>query len=262
MTQTADQLAAQLYDQSMTDWPGEVDFYARLCSAAAERGGKVLDVACGTGRLALRLASPRLEMTALDSSAEMLSIARAKAGHLPGLRWVQADMRSFDLGQTFALAFVAAHSFQFLLTPEDQMDCLACLRRHLDPGAILVIHLDHQDPHWLADVVEGRGDPAPLMLELAPGRRIRASRAWTLERATQTAFVTTRWEELDGSGGVIQTWTRGPIALHCLFRYEMEHLLARAGFRLQALYGDFTGGALEDSSTEMIFLAQRHRDPG
>jgi hypothetical protein len=40
MTHTADQLAAALYDQSMADWPGEVDFYARLCSAASERGGK------------------------------------------------------------------------------------------------------------------------------------------------------------------------------------------------------------------------------
>jgi hypothetical protein len=42
---------------------------------------------------------------------------------------------------------------------------------------------------------------------------------------------------------------------HCFFRYEIEHLLRRAGFQVEALFGDFYRGELTDTSSEMIWLA-------
>ena len=45
-------------------------------------------------------------------------------------------------------------------------------------------------------------------------------------------------------------------SLRYFFRYEVEHLLARCGFRLEALYGDFDGSPLADVSPEMIFVAR------
>ena len=44
--------------------------------------------------------------------------------------------------------------------------------------------------------------------------------------------------------------------LHCVFRFEMEHLLARTGFELEALYGDFSQQELQDTSPEMIWVAR------
>jgi hypothetical protein len=47
------------------------------------------------------------------------------------------------------------------------------------------------------------------------------------------------------------------MALHCVFRFEMEHLLARTGFEIQAMYGDFLKNKLSDNSSEMIWVARK-----
>ena len=54
----------------------------------------------------------------------MLDVAQQKSGGMGNLRWVQGDMRSFDLGERFGLAIIPGHSFQNILTPEDQCACL------------------------------------------------------------------------------------------------------------------------------------------
>jgi len=55
----------------------------------------------------------------------------------------------------------------------------------------------------------------------------------------------------------VQTWARNPMALHCVFRFEMEHLLARTGFEMQAVYSDFFKSQLNDVSSEMIWVAHK-----
>jgi hypothetical protein len=168
-------------------------------------------------------------------------------------------MRSFDLGATFGLAIIPGHSFQNMLTPDDQLACLACIRRHLTPGGVLVVHLDHQDIAWLGGLCTGQKDAVTSVQEVIhprTGRRVRTVKAWSYERSTQTALLTTVWEEIDADGTVVDRWQRGPVPLHCIYRFEMEHLLARVGFAVTALYGDFGRGALTDESSEMVWVAR------
>ena len=62
------------------------------------------------------------------------------------------------------------------------------------------------------------------------------------------------WEAIDEGGGVIRTWEMDPIRLHCAFRFEMEHLLRRAGFSMEAVCGDFFRSELTDQSEQMIWI--------
>ncbi len=71
MTLDAEQLNAELYDVSVPDWPGEIDFYRSLIEPIAAAGGAVLEVACGTGRVTLQLAQSGLRITGVDLSAPM-----------------------------------------------------------------------------------------------------------------------------------------------------------------------------------------------
>lgn len=64
------------------------------------------------------------------------------------------------------------------------------------------------------------------------------------------------WEELDAAGQVADRLDRRPIRLHVVHRFEMEHLLARAGFAVTALYGDFLRGEFQDESSDMIWVAR------
>jgi SAM-dependent methyltransferase len=253
---------AQTYDASVPDWPGEIDFYRELASTAKSAGQAVLELACGTGRVAIRLAESGAKVVGLDLSAAMLAVAREKSRGTSGIRWVEGDMRSFDLGETFGLVIIPGHAFQNLVTPEDQVHCLQSIRRHLAPQGVLVIHLDHQNVGWLGDLRKGKGgvfEEAEQFRHPATGRLIRTSRAWSYEPATQTAIAQTVWEEIDAQGDVVDRHESGPIRLHCVFRFEMEHLFRLAGYKVENVWGDFTGGELHDESEGMVWVA-RPRD--
>jgi SAM-dependent methyltransferase len=261
MSRSHTQLAAELYDLQVPAWPGEIAFYRELAAEAASAGGGVLEVACGTGRVAIRLAQDGARLVGLDISPEMLDVARAGSAGLADVRWVEGDVRAFDLGETFALTILPGHSFQFMLSEEDQVACLECIRRHLAPRGKLVLHLDPPDVAWLGGLCTGQGGgvfgPASEVVDPSTGHRVRTSRAWSYEPSTQTASVVTAWEEIGPDGQILDRWQRGPVRLHSVFRFEVAHLLARTGFEVEALYGDFNRSGFGDASTDMIWLARR-----
>jgi ubiquinone/menaquinone biosynthesis C-methylase UbiE len=260
-TERARAFYAETYDTVVPDWPGEVDFYRRLALAAHSQGQAVLEVACGTGRIAIRLAQEGVDVVGLDFSPAMLAVAREKSVAMDNVRWVQGDMRSFELGETFGLVLIPGHSFQNLNAAADQVACLQSIRRHLVPGGTLVVHLDHQSVSWLGKLTGEQGGALAVtgtFLHPRTGQQIRTSQAWSYEPATQTAISQTVWEALDATGEVTDRWESGPLRFHCVFRFEMQHVLERTGFAVEAVYGDFSCGELQDNSSEMVWVAQSH----
>ena len=131
---------------------GDIAFYDRLAQAA---GGPVLELGCGTGRIALALAQAGLSVTGVDVSAGMLALARRKSERLAAasrcLTFVEADMARLDLGRRFGMAFIAFRSFQHLLTVDEQRATLTGVRRHLRPDGRLALHLFDPRFDLLAD---------------------------------------------------------------------------------------------------------------
>ena len=255
-TQRARHFYAQTYDTVVADWPGEIDFYRALAAETTANGSAVLELGCGTGRVAVRLGEAGARVVGLDLSAAMLAVAHEKRG---AVRWVEGDMRSFDLGEHFGLIIIPGHAFQNLVTIDDQVACLESIQRHLEPDGRLVVHLDHQNLTWLGGLPgeeSGGLEESGSFLHPETGRQIRTLQGWTYEPATQTAIARTEWEEIGDEGQVVGRWDSGPIRLHCVFRFEMAHLLARTGFAVEALYGDFYSRPLRDDSTEMIWVAK------
>jgi len=251
---------AQTYDEAVPDWPGEIDFYRGLAAEVRAIGQSLLEIAVGTGRVAIRLARDGTRTVGLDLSPQMLDVAREKSKDIPNIRYVQADMCDFDLGESFGLAIVTGHAFQNLNTPQEQFDCMGCIYRHLVPGGRLVVHIDHQDFGWLGGLVGEKGgvfEPAEKFVHPKSGNPVRALRAWSYEPATQTAVCTARWEMLDDTGKVVETWQTQPNRLHCIYRFEMEHLFPRAGFVIDEVYGDFHRHPLENKSGNMIWVVHR-----
>ncbi len=257
---TIEQLNAELYDLTTPDWRGEIDFYRDYAKEAKARGQALLEVGCATGRVALRLAPDSVKALGVDSDAARLELAQHKSANVQNVHWRQADMQALDLGETFGLILVTAHSFQSMLTTKDQLACLDSLKRHLAPGGTLILHLDHQDVSWLGDLrrfLGGTFGEAQEFKNPQTRHSFRRENSWTYDPVTQTAAVTTRWTEQDGEERIVQKWETQPKSIHCIFRFEMEHLLARAGFRIEGLYGDFFKNELSNDSTEMIWVVKR-----
>lgn len=252
---------AQTYDVSVSDWPGEIDFYKRLAAESHARGEGVLELACGTGRVAIRLAQEGVDVVGLDLSRPMLEVAREKAMDITNARWIEGDMRSFNLAERFGLIIIPGHAFQNLITPQDQIACLEAVRRHLTPEGQLVVHVDHVELDWLGDLYKSGGSPLKDTGEFihpVTGSRIRARCSWNYKPSEQTAMHQTIWEEVAADGSAASCWETGEVKIHCVFRYEMEHALRRAGFDSLVVLGDFSGGKLADGSSEMIWIAKAH----
>jgi SAM-dependent methyltransferase len=137
---------------------GDIAFYDRLAQAT---GGPVLELGCGTGRIALALAQAGLSVTGVDVSAGMLALARRKSERLAAaasrcLTFVEGDMARLDLGRRFGMAFIAFRSFQHLLTIDEQRATLTGVRRHLRPDGRMALHLF--DPRF--DLLADENPPA------------------------------------------------------------------------------------------------------
>ena len=219
----------------------------------------MLEIACGTGRVALQLARDGINVTGLDLSPEMLEIARGKSADLSNVNWVLGDMRTFDIGARFGYVISPGHPFQFMATPDDQVKCLEQIKKHLVLDGIAVLHVDHQDIRWLADLI-GKRESAffkgKILTHPATGEKFRESSLWSCEPDAQTATCQNNWEKVDESGNVVQTREREPMRFHCPFRFEMEHLLRRVGFSIEAVYGNFDKCDLTDGSPQMIWVAK------
>ncbi|MEH2622813.1 2-polyprenyl-3-methyl-5-hydroxy-6-metoxy-1,4-benzoquinol methylase [Bradyrhizobium sp. AZCC 1719] len=126
-----------LYDLIAPRDPAMERFYVET---ARERGGRVLDLACGSGRLTIPLARSGLRVTGGDLSAKMLERARRSAeAQSVQLDLVQLDMRHFDLkGRTFDTIIVAVNSVLHLHSSDDFRGFFQSVARHLSPKGRLV----------------------------------------------------------------------------------------------------------------------------
>ncbi len=128
-----DEFFASLYD-CINPWSVSDDFYFEQ---AARSGGPVLDLGCGTGALACRLAARKLEVTGVDPSEAMLQIARSRVDG-DKVSWIRADGQSMRLPQRFNFIYMTGHAFQQLLTDEAAVGVLRTAAQHLKDEGIFV----------------------------------------------------------------------------------------------------------------------------
>lgn len=149
-----------LYDRRARDWitdrgrdltPADRTWLGRF-TAGLRPGDRVLDLGCGSGRpMAAALLDQGFAVTGVDAAAALVARARAD---LPAGRFVEGDMRSLDLDQTFE-GLLAWHSL-FHLAPEDQRLALGRLFAHAAPRAVLMFSSGPSEGHAIGD---WRGEP-------------------------------------------------------------------------------------------------------
>ena len=266
-------MSGELYDSFIADYYDEsplvlgrrrdVAFYR---DAVREFGDPVLELGCGTGRIALALAEAGHRVTGLDISGRMLERCTQKRAGLPKetrerVHLVQGDMTRFDLGEKYRVVIIPFRPLQHLLEVEQQISCLESARKHLHAGrrfgerkGRLILDVFQTDAERMHDPVHQKEAPV-TEYTMPDGRHVKiAERVKEFHRAQQRNDVEMIFYVKDARGKeerLVFAWT-----LRYFFRYEMQHLLERCGFRVSAVYGDFDRSALVDISPEMIFVAE------
>lgn len=249
---------ARIYDLEHPACRGaELSFWHQSAGAA---GGDVLELAAGSGRVAIALARKGHRVTGLELAAGMLERAAARTSRLPPetaarLDWVQGDMSAFDLpGRRFGLIFVAYNSFWLLDSEAAQAGCLAAAARHLAPDGRLV--LDLFPPN-----ADDRRDDTGLVQELPMsrhGRILLRVKDYTYEAQSAIATSDVRYFSA-------QAPPPAPADLIARFRYRLrladpdavQALLERAGYAVEETYGDYRREPLLPDSPRAIFVCRK-----
>ena len=152
--------AAAWHDVECASYGADLPLWREL---AERRGGPVLDVGCGTGRVALDLAAREFEVVGVDADSELVAVLkdRARERALPATA-LAADARTLDLAAKYPLAILPMQVAQLLGGPSGRASMLSAMRRHLEPGALLAIAL--ADP-FDAIPAEEALPPLPDILE-------------------------------------------------------------------------------------------------
>lgn len=236
-----------VYDWENSEFEPDGPFHLAL---AQETGGPVLEIACGTGRLAIPLARQGVEITGLDIVPGMLARARQKAGALP-VEWVEADARCFELGKQFNLIFVSSAGMQHLLTRCDQEAALGCIRRHLAPGGRFTFSVFL--PHGRAmQTCEEEQEWYTYTNEFGQEVRVTGADSYDDLRQVHTETAHRRWRNAAGQ----EVHQVAPLSLRYYFPQEMEALLHYNGFEILERYGDWDRSPLSNDSQMMIFVCR------
>lgn len=251
---------ADYYDLIHQGLPGEAEFYV---GQAVRIGGPALEIGCGTGRVAIPMAMSGVDVTGLDVSAAMLDVCRDKlraAGPVPGsLDLVQADMRAFDLGRTFAFIAMPYRTFMHCLTPEDQRACLGAVARHLAPDGVFILNVWAARPSLIAPHV-GAGAAGMRLSGIYPlddeGHRLAHFCASRYTESRQELAEDHLLHLLAPDGAVEHTQYLSLVRAWLTPR-EMEHLVLACGFSVEAVFGDFDCAPFGPASTEMVWVLRR-----
>jgi 2-polyprenyl-3-methyl-5-hydroxy-6-metoxy-1,4-benzoquinol methylase len=224
---------------------------AFYCDLASDIGGPVLEIACGTGIVAIPVAQQGLAVTGLDLARPMLEHARLKTSQAGlNIDWVEADGRQFELGKQFRFIYITGNAFQAFLRREDQEALLLCVRRHLLPDGIFAFDTRNPSGHSLNDQFEEETWFSYTSIE---GHNVTVSGIQAYDALAQVLHWTSyrRWN--DGKGEQTRV-TR----IACRFTYpqELAALLHYNGLEIVRQYGNWQKAPLAAESSSIITLCK------
>jgi SAM-dependent methyltransferase len=233
----------------------------RYLGLAREAEGAVLELCCGTGRVAIPLARAGVHIVGVDISAAMLDRCRAKLSHEPeqvvsSIELLQQDIVRLDLGgRTFPLAILAFNSLLLLTDRRDQQAALLRIAHHLEPGGRVAI--DVINP--MARPLDGDPNVRPFFTRHHTERNRMYTRFAAIGpmEADQRQRLYGWYDELDEQGRV----TRTPYSMYWrpVFRAELELMLEASGLEVESVEGGHRGEPFAARSPRLFVVARSVR---
>ena len=246
-----DQYAA-FYDweNAQTVQRRDIAFWQRLAGAA---NGRVLELGCGTGRIAIPVARSGTRVTGIDRSAPMLDRARAKqgrSGRIANVDFVRGDIRRLPfLPHQFDLVMAPYGILQSLVRERDLLETLASVARVLEPGGRFGIDLVPDLPEWS----EYRARKT-LSGMLARGVRVSLVESVRQDRRRKLTIFDQLYTTVRGRARHAHRFS---LTFRTLSVPQMARRLEKGGFRVDAVLGDYRGGPWDARADVWILLATK-----
>jgi SAM-dependent methyltransferase len=245
-----DQLAPY-YDAEWRNLTQDIPF---ILDEAHSAGDPILELACGSGRVALPLALAGFSVWGIDNSPAMLSlfekkILRESPDVSSRIHISKQDMQKFSFDQRFKLILIPFNSFLLLTDRQDFDQCLQNCKNHLDDSGKFII--DVFSPNFELCAIK---EPKMQFLQhfYVPELN-KVVIQWEYAKrdmGRQLIDIDFLYEEYDRNGNLEnKTYS---LQMSIVFRYEMEYLLEKNGFTVEAVYGNYDRSPFTNTSPQII----------
>ncbi|HEU5216154.1 MAG TPA: class I SAM-dependent methyltransferase [Gaiellaceae bacterium] len=218
---------ADRYDEDTADMPVEpvLDFLEPLA------GGGALELAIGTGRIAVPLAARGVRVAGIDLSPDMVAQLRKKTDAIP----VEiGDYATTRVDGSFSVAYIVFNSISNQTTQEGQVATFANAASHLEPGGCFVIEVGI--PHIARVEVFDLGDAHVGIDEYEPGTQ---------------HFVSHHFSLVDGA------WVRNSVPFRSASPGEYDLMARLAGLELRERWADWDRSPFTAESTEHVSVWEK-----
>lgn len=229
-----------IYESEHGSYKDDFDIFCGIITK-----GEALDIACGTGRITLRLSEIGLKCTGIDTSDPMLKLAQEKAKNRGfDIPFYNMDMRNFNLHKKFDLLTMAGNSFQALLTEKEQLSCLSSVHRHMHDKSVFIMNTRNttddemrtigQFEHW-HDFVDDKK------------QLVKVYGMQTFDPKTSIVKYTTKrlWQNFE---------TQTEIELKFTTLINLSKILVRSGLKILETYGDFMKSPFDSLHSKNIIV--------
>jgi ubiquinone/menaquinone biosynthesis C-methylase UbiE len=226
----------------------DVPFWRRVATSAP---GRVLELGCGTGRITIPLAKSGVDIVGVDRSQPMLDLARTRTSRtLRTISFVRSDIRQLPFrNRSFSMVLAPYGVLQSLTRESDLTQTLESVARLIPRGATLGIDLVPDVPNW-------REYDNKVQLRGRTSEGAQLTLVESVQQDRRRKVTTFQQEYIERRGGR-ETRHRFALTFRTLTVEQMSNRLERAGFRVEAVLGDYRGQPWDERSDVWIILAKK-----
>jgi SAM-dependent methyltransferase len=240
----------ELYDLIHRGYAHDVDFYRNACRGA----DNVLELGCGSGRIALELAREGLFVVGLDNHPGMLDRLEKRRQTLTfggdKLKLIHADMADFALNERFDRIIIPFNGLFCLLDDHTVLSCLARVLSHLTDDGRLIFDVYRVDPD--DDMQGNQSDEFEFLTQVVDkDRRIEVFERCVVDAAQQRIDAEYLYKIETRDDSMKEVVCRIP--QHYLFAEDIERLLSEAGLSATDIRGGY-GDELPNENNPIIVI--------
>ena len=233
-----------LYDACTAHKIDDIPFYEYW---AKQTNGPILELACGTGRVATHLIKSGFNYSGLDLSS--VFIHHCKSKRFNG-KFITGDMRHFTLGQKFDLIFIPFNSFLHLFTEEEMAQCLKSIQNHLSDNGKFLLDIFVPDPEFLYRDPDKKYEEMTIIHP--NGGECTVWQKNQYKEETEINHI--HWFFNRGN---IEPMDEYDFDMRMIYPDTMDRVLSDSDFTIDEKWGDYDGEPFDETSLLQLYICSK-----
>ena len=233
-----------LYDACTAHKIDDIPFYEHW---AKQTNGPILELACGTGRIAKHLIESGFNYTGLDLSSVFIDYCRS---NFPNGKFTTGDMCDFNLGQKFDLIFIPFNSFLHLYKEDEMTQCLKSIQNHLSDNGKFLLDIFVPDPEFLYRDPDKKYEEMTIIHP--NGGECTVWQKNQYKEETEINHI--HWFFNRGN---IEPMDEYDFDMRMIYPDTMDRVLSDSDFTIEEKWGDYDGEPFNETSLLQLYICSK-----